>query len=323
MKLLRGGPYLPLAAVTAAAIGAPALMPGSARGSLVAGATIGLAAGATLVLWLGRGRPWSARLALVLGLLATGVAFLFGLSEGLEPWVAPAFALGGAVLTAWGLARAFHLWQVLAEESESIRARLARREGDVRAQADRIRRLDLYDQATGLLNRKGFGATLEQALSEAEEAQEPVTLLLLEFAESLPLSSASVADRWSRRLGYAIKQAVRGSDAVGRWDSRRVAILLPRCQDSRPAVTRVVTVLAAQAGVSRRDIVLAGISIPEQGPWPEIETLLAAALNALNAARSAPAEAQAPIWPIDWSAAAATTRAPARPPAPTPAPARI
>jgi GGDEF domain-containing protein len=305
MKWLRGGPYLPLASVTVAAVAAPFLFPGSERGSLAVGAAVALVAGSLLVLWLGRGRPWSARLALTGGLLLLAAALVLGLSEGLESWVAPALALGGAVFTAWGLARALHLWQSLAEESESIRSRLARREGDVRAQADRIRRLDLYDQATGLLNRKGFTATLEQALSEAKEGREPATLLLVELAESLPLTAAAQPDRWSRRLGHATKQAVRGSDAVGRWDARRIAILMPRCRDARPAVSRLVTVLATQAGVSRRDLVMAGIGIPENGPWPEVEALLVAAQQALAAARDAPAGAEVPVWPIDWSAGAA------------------
>nr|MCU0254796.1 GGDEF domain-containing protein [Acidobacteriota bacterium] len=172
----------------------------------------------------------------------------------------------------------------------------------VRAQADRIRRLDLYDQATGLLNRKGFTATLEQALSEAEEGREPATLLLIELAESLPLVALAQPDRWSRRLGHAIKQAIRGSDAVGRWDAHRVAVLLPQCRDARPAVSRLVTVLATQAGVARRDLVMAGIAIPENGPWPEVEALLSAAQQALGAARQAPAGAEVPVWPIDWSA---------------------
>jgi GGDEF domain-containing protein len=310
MKWLRGGPYLPLASVSAAAATAPFLFPGSERASLAVGGAVALLTGVVLVLWLGRGRPWGARLALSGGLLLLASALVLGLSEGLEPWVAPALALGGAVLTAWGLARVLHLWQTLAEESESIRSRLARREGDVRAQADRIRRLDLYDQATGLLNRKGFTATLEQALSEAQEGAEPATLMLIELAESLPLVAVAQPDRWGRRLGHAIKQAIRGSDSVGRWDARRVAILMPQCRDARPAVSRLVTVLATQAGVSRRDLVMAGIAIPENGPWPEVEALLVAAQHALAAARSAPAGAEVPVWPIDWSAGAAPGHAP-------------
>lgn len=316
MKWLRGGPYLPLASVTAAAAAAPFLFPGSERASLAVGAAVAFLTGVVLVLWLGRGRPWSARLALAGGLMLLAAALVMGLSEGLEPWVAPALALLGAVLTAWGLARTLHLWQTLAEDSESIRSRLARREGDVRAQADRIRRLDLYDQATGLLNRKGFTATLEQALAEAEEAREAATLLLIELAESLPLVALAQPDRWSRRLGHAIKQAVRGSDSVGRWDARRVAILLPHCRDARPAVSRLVTVLATQAGVGRRDLVMAGIAIPENGPWPEVEALLVAAQHALAAARGAPAGAQVPVWPIDWSGNGAPAVAPHAPPAP-------
>jgi len=310
MKWMRGGPYLPLASVTAAAAAAPFLFPGSERASLAVGGAVAFLTGAVLVLWLGRGRPWSARLALSGGLLLLAAAQVLGLSEGLEPWVASAIALGGAVLTTWGLARALHLWQTLAEESESIRARLARREGDVRAQADRIRRLDLYDQATGLLNRKGFTAALEQALSEAQEGNEPATLLLMELAESLPLVAIAQPDRWSRRLGQAIKQAIRGSDAAGRWDARRIAVLMPHCRDARPAISRLVTVLATQAGVGRRDLVMAGIAIPENGPWPEVEALLVAAQHALTAARSAPAGAEVPVWPIDWSAGATPAPSP-------------
>jgi GGDEF domain-containing protein len=310
MKWMRGGPYLPLASVTAAAAAAPFLFPGSERASLAVGGAVAFLTGAVLVLWLGRGRPWSARLALSGGLLLLAAAQVLGLSEGLEPWVASAIALGGAVLTTWGLARALHLWQTLAEESESIRARLARREGDVRAQADRIRRLDLYDQATGLLNRKGFTAALEQALSEAQEGSEPATLLLMELAESLPLVAIAQPDRWSRRLGQAIKQAIRGSDAAGRWDARRIAVLMPHCRDARPAISRLVTVLATQAGVGRRDLVMAGIAIPENGPWPEVEALLVAAQHALTAARSAPAGAEVPVWPIDWSAGATPAPSP-------------
>jgi hypothetical protein len=235
-----------------------------------------------------------AALGAMLAALLGGTSFLAGM-----------LALVGAGVSGAGLTAAARRWRESGEQLEELRSRLVRREGDVRAQAERIRRLDRSDLTTGLMNRRGLATAAEQALAECEASSQPLALLLVDLgAPLLPgTSDASDRERAVRVARYA-RQAVRGSDAVGLWDPGLLAVLLPRCRDPEPARQRLHESLSAEARTwGPKPPVVAGLTIPPEGPWPDAEGLMSAAQAALSAAHHAPVGSTRPIWPMAWGLA--------------------
>ncbi len=297
------GSFAPsLAALLAAGL-SPFLVGASWGTALAAGSVVCLATGAVILVREGQSTGVAS-----FHLLAGGLLLLSALPAVLllpsRPLVLGGIgALAGAILSAYATVLLSLRWHALGEEITTLRARLARREGDVRAQADRIRRLDLIDPITGVANRRGFGLELEQALVTAEHESHPLALLLIELPEALPSAGApDTADR-GRHIGRAIQQAVRGSDAAGRWERNLLALLLPDCQDTGPAVVRLRRTLASIGAGEEDGTRLAGITIAPNGPWPDSEGLMAASQAALSAARTGPDRAEVPVWPIDWGLA--------------------
>lgn len=250
-------------------------------------------------------------------LMAGGVCFaalgaLLGTMLGAASIVTGGMALIGAGVSGAGLAAAGRRWREVRDQIEDLRSRLVRREGDVRAQAERIRRLDRSDPVTGLMNRRGFAAAAEQALAECEAARAPLALLLIDLgAPMLPLGDPDSRAR-SQKVARAARQAVRASDAVGLWDPGMLAVLLTRCEDPEPARQRLQNALRSEpAGRSGRAPIVAGLAIPPDGPWPDPEGLMAAAQAAMGAAREAPVGSTRPIWPMAWGLASTLVTHPA------------
>ncbi len=291
----------PLSAAALAALVAPGLTGASWHGALSAGALVCLIASAWLLVHDSPAGARGQRVA-ALSLLLLTLPVAQPLAAGIPGWFGALAGLAGAC----GLgAAALLLREELSRshtEIDALRSRLARREGDVRAQADRIRRLDLRDPATGLLNRRGFAAAAEQALNHCEDGATPLALLLIEVAEPLPEAGGPDPEGRALRIGHALTSAVRGSDAAGRWDARLLTLLMPACQDPRPAIERLRSSFT-QAEPGAR---LAGITVAAAGPWPDAEGLMAAAQAALAAARRAPKDAEVALWPVDWGLAALT-----------------
>ncbi len=302
------GPFI---AATLAALSAPTLVGARWSTAFAAAGLVGLILGAHRLLREGRASGVRAFHLMAAGLaimaLAPGVLLLPS-----RPLIFAGFAaLAGAAICAGGVQRLSQRWQSLGEEITALRARLARREGDVRAQADRIRRLDLVDPVTGLANRRGFAHQVERSLHHAADESLPLALLLVELREALPEVGGSDPDGFGWRVGCALQRAVRGSDAGGRWDGNLLALLLPGCHDTRPAIARVRASLAEVGAGENDGTRLAGVTIAADGPWPDAEGLMAATQAVLSAARRGPDRAEVPVWPIDWGLASLTTTHPA------------
>lgn len=266
-----------LAAATAAALAVPWLGLGDLATGCAAGAVTVLT-GAAFGLWRQslefklRG-PRLVSISLLLSAFGTAASTL----EAGPPWSIAACALGSALILATGLAQ-MHL-SISAEQTElaSLRSRLVRREGDVRAQADRIRQLDMHDAATGVLNRRGFVVGSESALARCATQLESAALILIELRE--PLAGGSAGATHAAKLTHAVNRALRGSDLVGRWDDRTLVALLPCCNDSGPALVRLGQGLSEVIG----DAWSCGwISIDADGPRPDVEGLVAAAQTTLQ-----------------------------------------
>lgn len=238
-------------------------------------------------------------LAAGLGLVSLAGAAMLVLPS--AAWLAAAIGLAASCLLAVAASELCRRLAEVDDELAGLRSRLVRREGDVRAQAERIRRLDLIDPVTGLLNHKGLAQAIGQSLAESAGRGQPLALLLVALPEPLPQAGGPGPDEIGQAVGRAVQQAVRGSDRAGRWGNDLVGLVLPRCNDPRPAIKRLRSLLSAAGVGEKTGSRLAGVTVPAAGPWPTVDELVGAAQAALSAAKKGPAGAEAAIWPVDWS----------------------
>ncbi|MFN7964433.1 MAG: diguanylate cyclase [Acidobacteriota bacterium] len=258
-------------------------VPLAGLGDVTTGCAAGTATvltGGALEIWRNRGQSRVRGAGLIsLGLLMSAVVTAGSTLELGSAWTIAAGALVSAAVLVAGLFGWSRSSSALQVELESLRSRLVRREGDVRAQADRIRQLDLHDNATGVLNRRGFALGAESALTRCNALREPAALILIELSEPLASVSGGAGAAHAARLSRAVNRALRGSDLVGRWDDRTLVALLPQCDDSGPALERLRGGLLELIGDAWS---CSGISVEADGPWPEVEGLVAAAQTSLQ-----------------------------------------
>src|SRR5690606_36706636 len=108
----------------------------------------------------------------------------------------------------------------LGREREQLVAQL-------REQSEAFERQAREDGLTGLLNRRGFGEALQQAVAEERQLTSLVLIDLDHFKQ--------INDRYSHTAGDALLQAVArllrdglsGATAVARWGGEEFAVLLP------------------------------------------------------------------------------------------------
>lgn len=110
------------------------------------------------------------------------------------------------------------------------------------AEAARWRRLALHDEATGLLNRRGFDEALESAIEQAASRRRPLTVLLLEVHELAAFAARiglAAADELVQEIGALLRRCTRSDDIVARIGPATFAIALthltpPRTAGSEP-----------------------------------------------------------------------------------------
>lgn len=302
MRALDADPGLAAAAALGATLVAPWLVGVPWSVALTAGAAVAFTA---MARGLSRAEdddesaPHAEKLMVAGGLILLAASLALPHVATPRSWGAPLLAFCGAALAAPGLSLWLRRERDRREELEDLRARLARREGDVRLQADQIRRLDLLDRATGLLNRRAFGAELESALKESRFGS-PMAFVLVELEKSRLGSESGGLSPEGQRLALAVQTAVRGSDRAGRWDEDLLAVLLRECVDARPALNRLKSGLEREIG-EEGALRVAGIALRGGESEPSLESLERAASRALDASRELPAAHAPTIWPYEWT----------------------
>jgi diguanylate cyclase (GGDEF)-like protein len=135
------------------------------------------------------------------------------------------------------------------------------------------KRLALRDGLTGLLNRRAFDEALERAVSQAERAGLPLSLLMIDLDHFKRLNDTyghSAGDTALQAAAAEIRQQVRGGDLAARYGGEEFAVILPdtdggaafrMAERLRNALSeRVVTVgdetirVTASCGVSALDL---------------------------------------------------------------------
>lgn len=94
-----------------------------------------------------------------------------------------------------------------------------------------VRNETITDGLTGIANRKHFDQTLRQAVNEARESKEPLTLLLGDidhFKKFNDNYGHQTGDQVLRLVAHALKTNVKGRDLAARYGGEEFAVILPR-----------------------------------------------------------------------------------------------
>ncbi len=119
---------------------------------------------------------------------------------------------------------------------------------------DVVRHEAMTDALTGLANRKSFNVALENAMREAEEDKEPLTLLMLDV-DHFKLFNDSfghlIGDQVLRLVARCLIDGVKGRDTSARYGGEEFAIILP----NTPLSSGIVVANALRASVESREVI--------------------------------------------------------------------
>ena len=119
------------------------------------------------------------------------------------------------------------------EQNRTLSEQLAASQAQVqqlRESLDTIRYESLTDDLTTLANRKHFDRSLEQAMEEADESGEPLSLLMTDidhFKKFNDTYGHQTGDQVLRLVAVAVKQNVKGRDIPCRYGGEEFAVVLP------------------------------------------------------------------------------------------------
>lgn len=117
----------------------------------------------------------------------------------------------------------------LTQEAQSHISSLAVENAQLKKQIEKLARIAVEDELTGLLNRRGFSRSLDSAVSFAHRYSAPACLLFIDLNEFKPINDTyghQAGDFILKAVGDRLKGQVRQSDIVARLGGDEFAILL-------------------------------------------------------------------------------------------------
>ena len=127
---------------------------------------------------------------------------------------------------------------------------------DEMCQRDDLREMATHDDLTGLVNRRFFVETVEQALRRAERFLEPACVLFVDLDGFKAINDRAghlTGDRVLRAVAARLRLAVRAADVVARIGGDEFAVLIERLarpDDASIVVRRIETALNGSIEVS-------------------------------------------------------------------------
>lgn len=101
----------------------------------------------------------------------------------------------------------------------------------LRKELEQVKEESLTDSLTGILNRKAFDATLEQAIQKAYEEKSPFCLLMLDidhFKKFNDTFGHLIGDKVLRLVAAILKHSLKGKDIAARYGGEEFALILPQ-----------------------------------------------------------------------------------------------
>jgi len=169
----------------------------------------------------------------------------------------------------------------------SVRYALARRDAE-----QKLARLSLFDQVTGLASQALFWEILGLAVRRAKRNRDYFAIMLVEI-ENLPgseLLQISERDAVMRTLAERVSTVMRGSDTVSRFETNQIAVLaesMPRVEDVQIVAEKILQELGKPFAVAVAPVTIScaiGISLYPTSAGGA-ESLVSRASEALNTAR--------------------------------------
>ena len=150
------------------------------------------------------------------------------------------------------------------------------------AQRDDLRQLATHDDLTGLVNRRFFLESVEQALRRAERFVEAAGVLYIDldgFKAVNDRAGHGVGDRVLTSMASRLRQSVRAADVVGRIGGDEFAVLIERLaspDDARVVARRIQDTLNGSVEVAGETWPLAasvGLAVAKNGHESATELL--------------------------------------------------
>jgi diguanylate cyclase len=101
---------------------------------------------------------------------------------------------------------------------------------ELQVNLEAVRTESLTDPLTQLANRKFFDTTLEQAIADARDKNEPLSLLMTDIDHFKNFNDSFghlTGDQVLRLVAISVKQNVKGQDTAARYGGEEFAIVLP------------------------------------------------------------------------------------------------
>jgi diguanylate cyclase (GGDEF)-like protein len=172
---------------------------------------------------------------------------------------------------------------------------------ELRRASQQAAALARIDALTGLGNRRAFDETLERELSAARRYATPLSVLVADldgFKAVNDRHGHPAGDEALRQVADALVETVRRPDACFRWGGDEFAVLLPRTGPERAELVanRVRAAIARDVRVPGGDGMGISVGVAELRPDQAPDELLAAADQALLAAKAAREQPRTAGW---------------------------
>jgi diguanylate cyclase len=126
-----------------------------------------------------------------------------------------------------------HTAKEMEESNQNLEARLnaSKQEiNELQVNLEAVRTESLTDPLTQLANRKYFDMTLEEAIADAREKSEPLSLMMTDIDHFKNFNDSFghlTGDQVLRLVAMSVKQNVKGQDTAARYGGEEFAIVLP------------------------------------------------------------------------------------------------
>ncbi|HEX3673886.1 MAG TPA: diguanylate cyclase [Rhizomicrobium sp.] len=101
--------------------------------------------------------------------------------------------------------------------------------GELKSKLDNIRKESLTDPLTGIANRKAFDTELAQAMAQARESGEPLSLVMCDIDKFKNFNDSwghQTGDQVLRLVAHCLSENVKGRDTAARYGGEEFAVIL-------------------------------------------------------------------------------------------------